>query len=186
MSIVGQRLTADEYLAIDDEQRWIQLIEGVVVVNEPTVLHQEALMRIAFALRSCTEALPDRGLVTLSLDVRMDDRNVYAPDIMWWAPGNVPGIDLPRPQTIPNLAVEIRSPSTWRYDVGTKRRVYEERGLPELWLVDTAADSVLMFRRSAPAATGFDIALELGVNEALSSPALEGFRLPVAELFARA
>lgn len=38
----------------------------------------------------------------------------------------------------PQLAVEVRSESTWRFDVGPKKRVYEEAGLGEQWLVDTA------------------------------------------------
>ena len=44
---------------------------------------------------------------------------------------------------MPDIAVEVRSPSTWRYDIGAKKSGYERRGLPELWLVDTRADEVL-------------------------------------------
>ena len=39
MSTVVERLTADEYLARDDPRR-TELIDGVVVVNEPGNLHQ--------------------------------------------------------------------------------------------------------------------------------------------------
>ena len=49
---------------------------------------------------------------------------------------------------MPDLAVEVRSPSTWRYDVGAKKDGYERHGLPELWLVDTEARSVLVYRRA--------------------------------------
>ncbi|MDQ3719269.1 MAG: Uma2 family endonuclease [Actinomycetota bacterium] len=81
------------------------------------------------------------------------------------------------------MVAEVRSPSTWRYDVGAKKSSYERSGLPELWLVDTAADEVLVFRRSTPGATRFDVALELGRGEALESPLLPGFRLALDELF---
>ena len=77
--------------------------------------------------------------------------------------------------------MEVRSPSTWRYDIDAKKATYERRGLQELWLVDTAARVVLIFRRSAPDAASFDVALE--VTDTLSSPLLEGFELPLAELF---
>jgi hypothetical protein len=43
-----------------------------------------------------------------------------------------------RIESLPDLAVEVRSPSTWRYDVGKKKATYERGGLPELWPVDTA------------------------------------------------
>jgi len=84
---------------------------------------------------------------------------------------------------IPDLAVEVRSPSTWRYDIGAKKAGYERRGLRELWLVDTAADAVLIFRRSEPGAPGFDTALELDRDQELTSPLLPGFALALAELF---
>ncbi len=81
--------------------------------------------------------------------------------------------------------MEVRSPSTWRYDVGAKKATYERLGLAELWLVDTAADEVLVFRRSSPATTAFDVALELGAGESLTTPLFPGFTLELAELFDR-
>jgi Uma2 family endonuclease len=81
------------------------------------------------------------------------------------------------------LAVEIRSPSTWRYDVHVKMRTYERYGLPELWLVDTNAGTVLVFRRSSPEASEFDLALEVEAEETLTSPLLPDFTLEVGSLF---
>ncbi len=86
---------------------------------------------------------------------------------------------------MPDLAAEVRSPSTWRYDIGAKKAGYERHGLPELWLVDTAAEEVLVFRRSSPGATAFDVALELDRSQRLESPLLPGFGLDPAELFPR-
>ena len=60
---------------------------------------------------------------------------------------------------------------------------YERHGLPELWLVDTAADEALVFRRSGAAATTFDVSLELTRGDTLTSPLLPGFSLPLASLF---
>jgi Uma2 family endonuclease len=58
-------------------------------------------------------------------------------------------------------------------------------GLPELWLVDSKADSVLVYGRSKPEAPDFDVALELGRGEALESPALRGFSVGLSALFER-
>ena len=41
--------------------------------------------------------------------------------------------------------------------MGTKKSVYEREGLPELWLVDTDAGVLLVFRRSTPKAPSFDV-----------------------------
>jgi Uma2 family endonuclease len=85
---------------------------------------------------------------------------------------------------VPDIAAEIRSPSTWRYEIGAKKATYERAGLPELWLLDTAADEIFVFRRSSPRAPGFDVSLELGIADALTSPLLPGFALDPRTLFA--
>lgn len=77
----------------------------------------------------------------------------------------------------------MRSPGTWALDVGPKLRRYELTGAAELWLVDPPACSVLVFRRDG-ADAGFAAAVEIGVDEALTSPLLPGFGLATAELFA--
>lgn len=51
------------------------------------------------------------------------------------------------------------------------------------WLVDTAADEVLVFRRSRTGAPSFDVSLELTREDTLTSPLLPGFELPLSSLF---
>ena len=84
---------------------------------------------------------------------------------------------------LPLICVEIRSPTTWRNDVGRKKAVYEAQGVPELWLVDDVARVVLVFRRSAPGVGYYDTALELDATDTLTSPLLPGFELALSELF---
>jgi Uma2 family endonuclease len=67
--------------------------------------------------------------------------------------------------------------------VGLKRAGYERHGLPELWLVDTVARTVLVYRRSTTGAAAFDVALELTEDEHLTSPLLPGFSLDVGAIF---
>ncbi|MGI8660892.1 MAG: Uma2 family endonuclease [Thermoleophilaceae bacterium] len=84
--------------------------------------------------------------------------------MVWYAEGRAPArLDRP-PYPMPDLAVEVRSPSTWRYDLGAKKSGY---------------------RRSRPRATAFDVSLELTREEELRSPLLAGFALPLTELFPR-
>jgi Uma2 family endonuclease len=81
---------------------------------------------------------------------------VFAPDVWWLAdPSRIDPDEYFR--GVPDLAVEVRSPSTWHYDVGAKRQRYEQYGLPELWLVDTTGRVVTALRRSGPSAPGFDV-----------------------------
>jgi Uma2 family endonuclease len=180
-----QRMTADEYLALPyaPERRGAELVEGELVMEEPLLLHQAVKGELEYALRSWVRSGRGRGLVTLPLDVKLDEHNVFGPDLLWYPDEAAPNVHAARPYPVPHLAVEVRSPSTWRYDIGPKKAAYERAGLRELWLVDTAASEVLIFRRSMPAAPAFDVALELERSDVLTSPQLDGFELPLSELF---
>jgi Uma2 family endonuclease len=185
MAVTTSRLTADEYFALDLPERHTQLVNGEIVVNEPSLRHQRITGEIFALLREWTGAEPGRGEAGMPVDVHLDDYNVYAPDVWWVAGERIPSRDALRIVGPPDLAVEVRSPSTWRHDVGTKKRVYEATGLPELWLVDTDADSVLVYRRTTPDAATFDVELELGRGEQPASPLLPGLAIDLAELFDR-
>jgi len=178
MPAVAERLSADAYLAREDP-RHTQLIDGGIVVNQPTVLHQQTVGKIHAALLAWTDAAAGRGLVSLSLDIRLDDDNVLAPDVLWFAEG-VP-LDAVRAPRVPDLVVEVRSAGTWALDLGPKRRLYERHGVGELWLVDTATRSVLVFARPASESTFAD-PVEVGSDETLTSALLPGFAAPVSAL----
>ncbi len=181
---VGALMTADEYFAEPEGPPRTELIEGEVVLVAPKLPHQVVCCELTFALQVWRRTEPGRGLVIQPLDVKLDERNVYSPDILFYAEDRVPSAAAQPPYPLPNIAVEVRSESTWRYDVGVKRRIYEQQGLAELWLVDTRAHAVRIFRRSRPEAADFDVVLELECDEQLSSPQLPGFSLALSELFA--
>lgn len=180
----ARRMTADEFLALEPHERWRELIDGEVVVNEPSWMHNRSQLRICVALEAWIRGGPTRGAIGLPVDVALDERNVYAPDLLWYRDGRVPRLTDLSPYPIPDLAVEIRSPSTWRYDIGVKKAMYERHDVAELWLVDNAAKVVLDFRRSTPEAPAFDVSEELAADATLTSPLLPGFALPVGEIFA--
>ena len=181
----AQRMTAEEFLALAPlpGSRRRELVDGEVIVNEPTWMHGDSLGAIHSALRHWARSGRGRGAVNVPVDVKLDEHNVYAPDVVWYREGRAPTRADPPPYDPPDIAVEVRSPSTWRYDVGAKKRNYERRGVAELWLVDTAADVVLVFRRSSPQAPTFDVSDELDASATLTTPLLPGFALPLAEIF---
>ncbi len=179
-------MSSEEFLArpLALTARRSELIDGELVMNEPGWTHNRAQLALVRALDGWAHGVTGRGVVGLPLDVQLDDRNVYAPDVVWYRDGNAPGHGDPAPYPIPDIAVEVRSPSTWRHDIGVKKAGYERRGVGELWLADTAADVLLVFRRSRPKAPRFDVSLELDRDATLTSPLLPGFTVAVGEIFA--
>jgi Uma2 family endonuclease len=179
---VAERMTVAKFLELDTP-RWASLIEGEIVVNQPRALHQRIVVDVVVALTLWTRGGPDRGEVTSEIAVKLDDHNWFGPDVHWYRAGRGPGRSEIAPQPMPDIAAEVRSPSTWRYDIGSKKARYEQYGLPELWLVDTAADEIIIYRRSKPGAATFDVSLQLARGDDLTSPQLPGFALALDELF---
>lgn len=179
------RMTAEEYHAWSTEGDRTQLVGGEVIVNEPKPIHNVIQVEIVFAIHAWIRGGRGRGLVITPTSLTLDEENVYGPDVLWFSQGNIPPDLREYPEGVSDLCVEIRSPGTWRYDVGTKKAVYEASGLPELWLVDDIAEVVLVFRRSRPEVQRFDVALELARGDVLTSPPMPGFSLPLERLFKR-
>ena len=175
-------LTVEHYYGISVEGDHKQLVDGALVVAEPRAEHSLVQGRIFGALFVWTTEREGRGVALPPTDVVLDEHNVYGPDVIWISQEHRPSRVEGRLARVPDICVEVRSPSTWRYDIGAKKRAYERGGLPELWLVDHVEGLVVVHRRSRPDA-GYDVALELVGGDELTSPQLPGFALPLEHLF---
>jgi Uma2 family endonuclease len=186
------QMTADEYLAlpyVDGEHS--ELIDGEIVMNSPRSLHQYIITWLAIEIGLWIRGGPSRGRVSIEVDHKLNDLNVFAPDL-WWRTSQhiaehragVHGGDA-KFNGPPELAVEVRSERTWKCDTGVKLRTYESSGLLELWLVDTKSNTVIVHRRSDPKSPLFDVVVELRAVDAsvLTTPLMPGLQLDVATLF---
>ena len=154
-------------------------------MNEPSARHQRLAFWIAHTLANWIGDDPARGEAGIGIDWTVGDRDVLVPDAWWTRPERQLARDAVRAYEYPDLAVEVRSPSTWRHDRGRKRDVYEANGVLELWLVDGDSDTVIVDRRSRPGAPTFDVRIELRAGDVLASPLFPGLEIAVADLFDR-
>jgi Uma2 family endonuclease len=179
-------IDADRFFALRDQlPPRAQLIDGeVVVMQSPALKPQVIVGELFVALRSWTRAAPGRGMCGIPVDVLVNERNVYAPDVWWVGADSVPDIEARFIPGVPDIAVEVLSPSTRRYDLVAKRRRYEQEGLPELWFIDPRDLTSTLLLRSERSAGTFDVTVEVKRDEALTSPLLPGFGVTVASLVA--
>lgn len=152
-------------------------------MNDPRFRHQEIALRILEALRAWIRTGSGHGYASYEGNWTLAPGQVYKPDV-WWVPDERrPDLDAIRSDSPPGIVVEVWSPGTWRYDTGRKREVYEQAGVGEMWLVDTPRQTVVVLRRSTEGAPTFDVTIELGPADAITSPLLDGFSLDVGGLF---
>lgn len=185
MALARQKMTADEFLVLPPHEQHLQLIDGEIVVTEPRFVHQRIVTWLMVEISLWIRGGPERGEV-ISAAARLSDRDVFVPDLMWLRAEHRPPGQADHLTVAPDLAVEVRSPSTWHKDRGRKRQVYETTGVAELWLVDPYEERVEILRRVSPDSAVFDEHLLLGASDTLTTPLLPGLVLDLATLFALA
>lgn len=180
------RLTYDDLLRIPDDGKRHEIIDGVhYVTASPSLGHQELLGRLYLAIGNFLVGRRHLGRVFLSpLDVVLSYYDVVEPDLLFVAGDQQDILTEANVQGPPALVVEILSPSTRRRDEGIKRKLFEERGIREYWIIDPKGLRVTVFRRRDDGR--FPRLVELGTGQALllDTPLLPGFALSVDDLFA--
>lgn len=82
--------------------------------------------------------------------------------------------------------IEVLSPGTRRRDEGIKRKLFDERGVREYWLVDPQARRVAVCRRAPDGSFPVIATLAAAWDGHLTTPLLPDFSLSVKQLFADA
>ena len=130
--------TADDLDSLPDDGNRYELVDGELLVTpSPTVRHQALLLELAVLLRL---AVP-QGMRVLAapMDVRFGPKRQVQPDVLVVRDEGLEGV---RVESVPLLVAEILSRSTRSRDQVTKRRVYEQAGVPSYWIVDPKKPSL--------------------------------------------
>lgn len=132
--------TRDEVLAFPEDGNRYELVYGELLVTPaPRVRHQNVVLAIASSLRSFSKSHRFGHVMISPADLtwgRPDDVLVQ-PDVFVIAPDDV-GLREWDEFTHFSLFVEVVSPSSARYDRFTKRRLYQDMGVPLYWVIDPA------------------------------------------------
>jgi len=185
-NVVHPRVETWEFEALQENAGWqmdIELIRGEAVLVPPIGSPaSSARGELYLALRRWQEDASDEGVVLQDVFIALPGASRLAPDISWWSaerrPAAPPGaLQSGMRQSVPDLVVEVLSPSTRSNDEGVKRELYMSSGVRELWLVDPDARTVTRVR---PDAAPDEM---LGEGAILRSEVLQGFELELARVF---
>jgi Uma2 family endonuclease len=186
MSQPQKKLTYADVLLFPDDGKRHEIIDGVHYVTPcPNLPHQELLGRLHLAIGNFLATRRHLGRAILSpFDVVMSDHDVVEPDLLFVAADQQSVLTNANVQGPPALVVEILSPSTRRRDEGIKKRLFDQKGVREYWLVDPKHCRVSVYRRSADGSFPIVSILSAATDEQIETPLLPGFALTVSELFA--
>jgi Uma2 family endonuclease len=168
----GARMTEEEYLSLPEEKPYLEYIDGVVL-QKPMANADHGRIVGELNFQFGTYIRSHGGDFGPERRSRLGDIPGYrVPDTCYWASGRPSGND-----SIPTLAVEVRSPGQAMSELRAKCRVYRATGVEACWLIDPIT-------RTAEVFEGGVNGKRLPADGALEATSLPGLSIPLPELLA--
>jgi Uma2 family endonuclease len=172
--------TWDDFAALPDDDRR-ELVDGELVeIEVPTKLHEHIVVALGAYLYFWART-HKAGVLGSGYRVRISEERGVMPDIQLYRSGNTgtrtkQGLT----QGAPDLAIEVVSDSSERYDRVTKLNWYASIGCPEYWIVDPEARTVERFVLKEGR---FVVMQSFADSEVFKPETFPGLAIPLAELW---
>jgi Uma2 family endonuclease len=139
--------TYEDYLALPEDGNRYEIIEGdLYVTPAPSIGHQDISGEIYSALRHFVRRHELGKVYYAPFEVHLSaTTRPVQPDVLFIRTENVPSTRELYFMGVPDLVVEIFSPSTHRIDQTIKYDAYQNAGVAEYWMVDPLARTVWVY-----------------------------------------
>jgi Uma2 family endonuclease len=181
-----RKITYSEFrqMEFDDNDPYIyELINGILVKKSaPQPRHQRISRKL---LRLMDEFIQKNALGEVfyaPIDVFLDPENAPQPDLVFVSAARSFIIDeIEGILGVPDLVVEIISPSSIRLDRVDKKELYEKFGVAEYWLIDPKNTAIEVFSFQNGRYKSMAFANDL--SDKITSNALSGFEVFLSDIF---
>jgi Uma2 family endonuclease len=171
------RWTEDEYFALPDANRIIELSDGELIMSPPpTFEHQRAVGELFYALKQHVDA-GDLGTAAVApLAIRLWEGKIREPDVMFFSRAHRDRIggEVSGP---PDWVAEVISPGTKKTDEVEKLAEYAQAGIAEYWLVDPGERTIRVYVLHGEAA--YTLAACYTAGQVARAETVEGFAVAV-------
>lgn len=182
VQVVARRFSADEYHRMAEarilrEDDRVELLDGEVVEMAPIgSRHAACVTRLNATL---SRRLAGRALVNVQNPIRLGEHSEPQPDIaLLRTRADFYAHAHPTPEDV-LLVVEVAETSE-EYDREVKVPLYARWGIPEVWLVDLANQTIEVYRGASP--TGYLDVRSIGSGQPLVPQAFPDLRLTVEDV----
>ena len=169
----------------DTDDFQYEIINGEMIrKSAPAPIHQEVLKNLLYIIETHNRLQKIGKLFCAPIDVFLDDYNKLQPDLVFISEKNKNIITNDGIMGVPDLVIEIISPTSVIRDRIEKKNVYERFAIPEFWLVDPQNKAIEIYTLKNNSYELFSAAtvLEGGLNQFL----FEGLLINFNEIFASA
>jgi len=164
---------------INEDERF-ELVEGeIVMMAAKGIAHERIKSALIVAV---ARALPDHLTLGVEATLRLTERTMLEPDLAVFPKElfnkSVSGFAQLDPGEA-DLVIEV-AVSSLAYDKGLKARLYARHRVREFWVID--ANDRITWVHTGPSGDGWSSIVERAPQDALTTPALPGFAIRLADI----
>ena len=175
-------LTYDDYALLPQDRNRYEILEGeLYMTRSPTLLHQYALIQLAWILMNHVNPRKLGQIFVAPLDVLLSEFNVLQPDILFLHHSKIPPASAKNLQVVPDLVVEILSQTSIEQDRIHKKRIYARHGVPHYWIVDPENRIFEVFELAGSA---YRLAAAFAGDGTATTSLFPGLAIPLARFLA--
>jgi Uma2 family endonuclease len=143
--ITKDKKTVQDYKQLPEGALY-QLINGVLIMTPaPRRKHQKLIGEIFKQIAVFLDSNPFGEVYIAPFDVYLDDENIVQPDICFIAQKNISILTDDGAEGVPDMVIEILSPSNAYYDLKSKLQLYQKYGVKEYFIVDPEDNLVIAY-----------------------------------------
>jgi len=140
---VIEKKTVKDYQQLPEGAPY-QLINGELIMSpSPNGIHQKLIGRIYSLILAQCDKMEIGEVFIAPSDVYLDNKNVVQPDIYFVAAANLSIVTNAGADAVPDMIIELLSPSNAHYNLLAKLQLYEKYGVKEYFIVDPTDDLVV-------------------------------------------
>ena len=182
-------MTEADLLALPDDGRGFELIDGELVEKQAGYRHGQAQVRLArtggsYDQRGGGPGGPPGGWRILTEQLVRFPPNTLRPDLAGWRRERMPEPPLHEDEAViallPDWICEIVSPTRAAQDLVRKKRIYHQHRVPHYWIIDPRDETLTVHRFSTE---GYLQVLLAERGERVRAEPFDGIELPVGILF---
>jgi Uma2 family endonuclease len=180
--LLSEPAWSDEaYLVFSEAfNRPIELSDGrLIILPMPSLTHQRILRQFVYLAQNWLTPTKRGEILFAAHPIRLWSGKYREPDAMIWLNEHKDRMG-ERESGPPDLALEIISPSNEPHDLETKFQEYAQAGIPEYWVIQSAARTVSVYALEDRA---YKLLSQFTSGQRASSRILSNFDIAVDDLF---
>jgi Uma2 family endonuclease len=174
-------VTYDDYLKLPNDGNRYEILEGELVMTPaPETDHQRISRNLEFVLHSYATKHSLGEVFDAPMDVVFSMTTVVQPDIVFVSAERSHIITKKNIIAAPDLVIEILSESSETTDRTTKKKLYEQHGVKEYWIVDPISQTVEQYVLSG---TTYRLIAKAARTDSLTVHSMQGLSVELRKVF---